>query len=126
MLFGSYTPALADGIGVLSITQNGENTYYQLNDIRKLTFDAESMFITLTDYNVVTLPFSTLVSVCFGEATGITTLMNDRAALSMSNGELRGTMHNDGKVLIYDTSGKVVKQVSVVKGFNIVDVNPSH
>ena len=74
MLLGSYTSASAGGITTISITQNGENTYYQLNDIRKLTFDAENMFLTLTDNEVVTFPFSSLTTIGFGDVTGIATL----------------------------------------------------
>ena len=123
VLVGSNMLASADSFTTLSVTQNGKETYYQLSDIKKLTFDAENMFMTLTDNEVVTLPFTTLSTVSFGNTTGIASLNGCIEGLTLRDGLLSVNMQNDGKVIIYDTAGKVIEQVSVTKGQNKIDLS---
>lgn len=120
LLWGVNMQVKADGYALLTIVQNGGSTAeYQVADIQKFTFDNENVYLHLANGDKKTMPFSTLQYLTIGgDATGISLIRKEHAALEVKNGMLNVNMREDGTVILYDQAGKTVRRLQAQKGMN--------
>lgn len=122
VIFVNSLQVRADIFSYLRVTVNGEQISYSLNDIKKITFDAENMFLNMADEEVAVLPFTTLTKMTFSDPTGLTVVDGGRNKLEINGGTLNVDMQSEGIVVLYDASGKTVQSAKVKSGKNAIDL----
>lgn len=119
---GSCLNAIADGLSCLVVTVNGEHVSYNINEIRKITFDAENMFLNMTNDETATLPLSTLTALTIDAPTGISLIGKEKDNLQIKGNALNVDMQSEGTVVIYDAAGNKVMNVSARSGRNEINL----
>jgi hypothetical protein len=124
MLWGGSMQMKADGLAFLVIEQqDGEKVSYALNDIRKITFDSDYMYLNLSSGTTEALPFEVLSNLTVdGDDTGFELISKEKTGMELKDGTLSLDMKSDGTVTLYDAAGKTVRTIAVRAGQNSVSL----
>ena len=124
LLWGGSMQTRADGFAVLTVTMNDETVYYQVTDIRKITFDYSNMVLHLTNGETEELPLSVVNEITVGDGSaGIAMFGSDKTGLKLKDGMLSLNLTNGGTVTIYDTAGKTIRSLQAKAGQNTISLN---
>lgn len=139
MLGVSSQQSDAAGFSFLTVTLNGEQVNFDIKEIKKITFDAENMYLSMKSETgsgetggsgesggkeeVTALPFTMLTNMTISDPTGIISVAEqDKGKVELKGNTLNVDMLSEGTVVIYDASGKAVQSVNVKGGKNAIDL----
>ena len=107
------TTVLADDYACLSVVQTSKQNNFTLNTIKRITFDADNMVVTLVDGTQQKLPLASLTKMFFSnEESGIAAIGAQQTQFSMREGVLYVKGAEGSKLTIYDMAGRAVRSVT--------------
>lgn len=100
----------ADNYQYLTVSQTDGDTRIEVSQIRKLTFDATDMIVTLEQGSEQRIPLASVQKLCFadGQASTIQTTDASQSTFKMKDGVVSVSVAKGESMSLYNMKGEVV------------------
>ena len=110
LLLAIASMAMADNYQYLTVSQTDGDTRIEVSQIRKLTFDATDMIVTLEQGNEQRIPLASVQKLFFadGQASTIQTTDASQSTFKMKDGVVSVSVAKGESMSLYNMKGEVV------------------